>query len=375
MLSAYIHLPFCTHKCPFCDFAAFAGLSRLEDKYVDVLIDEINFKVKNIKPSLHTVSFGGGTPSLTSFDNLNKIMGVLHTKFNFTSDMEISLEATPHSLTREKLSQLKQLGINRLSIGVQSFNDDELKAINRDHTSLQAVEAIDLASQSGFTNINIDLMYGLPTQDLKSFKRSFDKLMNLSMQYDAIRHFSLYGLTLEGNSPFYKIHPKLSPNYPSDDESIKMYKLANNVAPDFGFERYEISNFAKPGYISRHNLNYWELGEFYGFGVGSYQYINNWRSSNTKNINKYLNDFKNLASHEEITYDIKVKESIMLGLRLKEGINLDEFHDKFNYDLTSLHSRTIDNLQRNGYIIKQSGNLSLTVKGLVVSNLVIEEFF
>ena len=350
MLGLYIHIPFCTHKCPFCDFAAFQGLAKLEDKYIDVLIKEIDFKVKQ-NQVVNSIFFGGGTPSLTSIENLAKVFQVLKTKFSFAPDIEISLESTPHSLDLAKTKELINLGFNRLSIGVQTFNDSELIAINRDHTSLQAEQGIEIAHLAGFKNINIDLMYGLPSQTYESFQTSFFKLMNLSKQYPYLTHFSLYGLTLEENSPFYKLHSKNSPLYPSDEISVNMYIFANKIASQFGYDRYELSNFAKPNYQSTHNLNYWQLGEFYGFGISSYQYLNNYRQSNWKSISKYLANYETCETVEYIDPKTKLKELIMLGLRLKEGINLQEFSDKFNYNFAINHAKTIAELEENGYCL------------------------
>src|SRR6185369_3731208 len=271
-LGAYIHIPFCTHKCDFCDFAAFAGMDHLEDEYCRVVIREIGERLNGQRPKVRTMFYGGGTPGLIASSNLEKIHEAFLQAVDLEEGAELSLETTPHSITKDKAARWLSMGINRLSIGVESLQDSELSAMGRDHTRHQAIEGIKRAAEAGFTNINCDLMYGLPTQTVDSWTATLSDLTALAESLP-IRHISAYALNLGANSPLYSRHPVNSAAYPEDEAFAQMYFNLLESTAEAGFEQYEISKFAKPGSFSRHNYSCWQQDEYLAFGVSAHRFV------------------------------------------------------------------------------------------------------
>ncbi|HEY9683303.1 MAG TPA: radical SAM family heme chaperone HemW [Drouetiella sp.] len=376
-LSAYVHIPFCTHKCDFCDFAAFAGLSHLEDQYCQVVCDEIAQREIDAVTErvLDSIFYGGGTPGLISVSNLTAIQNSLRRRFGMADNCEINLETTPHAISSEKTSGWHELGINRLSIGVESFQDDELKAIGRDHTRAQAYDGIDQALNAGFENICLDFMYGLPTQTLESWKNTLEQLFELTARHSQITHFSAYGLHLANNSPLYSRFPKDSPKYPEDKTHEEMFLLLLKMAREAGFEHYEVSNFCRPGNQSRHNLSYWNNSEYVAYGNSAHRYVGGVRSSNWRSISRYMKDYLGDETSEPIDAETRKREAIMLGLRLRSGLDLPSFESDFGINLLKTHKVPIQKLLKGGFVEIADDKLRITDRGVLVSNSIISELF
>jgi oxygen-independent coproporphyrinogen-3 oxidase len=373
--SAYIHIPFCTHKCDFCDFAAFAGVDHLEDEYCRIVCQEIEKRCASFEPggALNSVYFGGGTPGLIAADNLHLILRKLLSYFALAQGAEVCLETTPHSITRAKAAAWKELGINRLSIGVESLNDSELQAIGRDHTREQAIAGIELANESGCANISIDFMYALPTQTEHTWQETLDDFVRLAGRFDAIKHVSAYSLHLAGNSPLLFRFPKESTAYPPEESYEAMYDRLVDTLARAGFEQYEVSNFSKPGFASKHNLSYWNNSEYLAFGVGAHRYVKGVRSANLRSLSRYMKDFMKDEMREEIDQNMRMTEAIMLGLRLREGLDLQSFQHEFGLDLLAHRRREIEKLSKGGFLELKQNRLKLTHRGVPVSNSVIAE--
>ena len=376
-ISAYIHIPFCSHKCDFCDFAAFAGLDHLENEYCETVMREMEARLKQdpLPEELVSIFFGGGTPGLIDPKNIAALKDKLSSLAAISAEAEIELETTPHSITQEKAKAWLELGVSRLSIGIESFNDDELKAIGRDHTRAQALTGIETAISAGFKNINCDFMYSLPTQTLASWRQTLSEILELASAHPQIKHISAYSLHLANNSPLFSRFPKESVAYPDDELYQSMYSVLIEETEKNGFLQYEVSNFAKPGYQSKHNMAYWNHNPYVAFGVGSHRYFKETRSSNWRSLSRYMKDPLGDETFEEIDSETKIREAIMLGLRMRSGINLDSFATKYGVDLLQKHSSVVKKLVDGGLMHMPAGHLAITNKGVPVSNSIISEFF
>ena len=312
-LGLYLHIPFCLKKCSYCDFYSISDMSIMDD-YVNSLTEAINF-YKDKSKTVDTIYFGGGTPSLLKPQHIEKILNSVEKSFNIVS-CETTIEANPCTVDENHLKDIFNLGVNRLSIGVQSLNDFELKALGRLHDSLGAIQTIKLAQKAGFSNISADLMMGIPNQTQKSLFDSIDGLNNLG-----VTHISSYMLKIEEGTPFFKNRSSLS--LPNDDEVANFYLSAVEKLESLGFEQYEISNFAKKGFESRHNLKYWVLDDYLGLGPAAHSFYNGKRFYFERDISKFIkmaND-KNFTPNFESEVDLK-QEYIMLSLRLTKGLSL-----------------------------------------------------
>lgn len=355
--SVYIHIPFCLSKCRYCSFISF---NKLEKKtgYLYSLLKEIDYYYK--EENLDTIYFGGGTPSLFSVNELKKILD----KFNYSNNTEITIEVNPDSVNFEYLRGLKEVGFNRLSIGSQSFDDEILKIIGRRHNSEQIFQTIDWAKQAGFNNISVDLIYGLPNQTLDIFEKDLDKINTLDIQ-----HVSLYGLKIEEGCYFYNNYPE---NIADEDLQADMYLKAIEKLEKF--EHYEISNFAKNGCESKHNLNYWKENEYYGFGVAAHGFVDGVRYSNYCTLEEYMD---NPISHEFgkfLTEQEQLEESIFLGFRISKGININEINSRFNINFCEKYKKVLDKYTETGHIIKTNLGYCLSNEGFLLSNLILAEF-
>lgn len=368
--SAYIHIPFCTHKCSFCDFAAFAGLEAREDDYVQALTNEMKVRLANrARPTLDTLFYGGGTPGLLEIRKLSVIQEALLSLCNLSKNAEVSLETTPHAITAQKARAWSELGINRLSIGIESLSDYELKEMGRDHSRAEALAGLEVAANV-IDNLSIDFMYGLPGQTLESFAQTLQEALDLARRLP-ITHISAYGLEIAINSPLLVKHPRESSSYPSEEETVKMYDLLIDSLAEEGFAQYEVSNFAKPGFESRHNLTYWKNEPYFAFGVGAHRYVDGVRSGNSKSFNKYVRDFSEGEVLETIDEQGRIQEGIMLGLRLTEGIDLVDFEKRYGVNLRNTLAGEIDFLQKEGFLAIESGRLKITRKGMPLSNSIL----
>ena len=355
--SVYIHIPFCKSKCKYCSFVSFCK-PELITGYMYSLMKEIseNYCGETIK----TLYFGGGTPSLVPVNLIEKVIK----KFKFDSIPEITLELNPDDTNIEYLSGIRKIGINRLSIGSQTFDDEILKQIGRRHTSVQICEAVQQAKVSGFDNISLDLMYGLPNQTIEMLKYDIEKVLSLK-----INHISTYGLKIEEESFWGKNPPK---NTPEDDLQADMYEFINNELEKNGFYRYEISNFSKKGFESKHNLNYWDNNEYYGFGVAAHGYVDGVRYSNKKTIEEYM---ENPSLHEYgkfLTKEEKLEEEIFLGFRKTEGINVQRINERFDIDFETKYQLILQKYE--DYLEKTQTGYRLTIKGILLRNIILAEF-
>lgn len=357
--SAYIHIPFCRQKCRYCSFVSFPDLSN-KDEYIKTLKKEIfaGYKSEN----LQTLYFGGGTPSLLSVEELKDLTEI----FNFGDDAEVTLEINPETVDEKYLSDLKKTRVNRLSIGAQTFDDRILEMIGRKHKSADVFSVVEAAQKAGFNNISLDFIYGLPEQSLESFAHDLGKGAELGVE-----HISLYGLKIDEGCYFYKNPPK---NIADEDLQADMYIKAIEILEKYGFEHYEISNFARSGKYSRHNVNYWRCGEYYGFGVAAHGYINGARYSNPTNLNDYLGNFACRTQEHELNKKEQLEEKIFLGLRLKEGICLKEINKKFDIDFEKKYQNILSKYLETAHFKLENSNLKFTKKGILVSNYILADF-
>ena len=354
--SAYVHIPFCKSKCKYCSFVSF-NKPELITGYIFSLLKDISDNYQG--ESLNTLYFGGGTPSLVPVELLAKVVK----KFKLSSDYELTVEINPDDASFEYLSGLKNIGVNRLSMGSQTFDDEILKLIGRRHNSVQIVNAIDLARKAGFDNISLDLIYGLPTQTLEGLNSDLDKFLSLD-----IKHLSTYGLKIEADS-FWGKNP---PEVPDDDIQADMYELINRRMEERGFLRYEVSNFAKVGFESRHNLNYWNNDEYYGFGVAAHGYVDGVRYSNYRSIADYM---QSPATHETghiLTPKEQLEEEIFLGFRKSEGINIERIQERFGVDFEKKYSGILK--QYSEFFEKTPSGYRLNLRGVLLSNVILSEF-
>lgn len=371
-IGLYIHMPFCKAKCYYCDFISYANKEKLIKEYVEALIKEMKH-INLSKYSIQTVYIGGGTPSLIDSESISKIMDNVRP---FVADnAEITIEINPGTANKEKLKKYKEIGINRLSIGLQSADNELLSEIGRIHKYEDFLNVYNEARNIGFRNINVDLMLGLPNQDLKKLEESVKEVITLSPE-----HISIYSLILEENTKLYDMVMNEELKLPDEAIERKMYWNVKKMLENEGYIHYEISNFAKEGYKSRHNNDCWEQKEYIGIGVSSHSYLNNKRYSNSESVEEYIkninnNDFdKNITIHEEQTKEDKQKEYMILGLRKINGVNITKFKNKFGENPIFLYRQELNKLVQEELIEIYDNNIKLTDKGLDLANVVWEEF-
>lgn len=366
----YVHIPFCKKKCKYCDFVSFFCDEENQKKYICKLIEEINNK--DINKKVTTIYIGGGTPSFIDSKYIVQILNTLKEKFDIEENAEITIEINPGTITREKLLDYKNAGINRISIGLQSTENRLLELIGRIHTFEEFLNTYNLVKEIGFTNINIDLMLALPTQIKEELIESITKVIDLKPN-----HISLYSLILEEETELYRKVENKELEMLDEDVERKMYWKAKKILEKNGYNHYEISNFAKKGFESKHNLDCWNQEEYLGLGLSAHSYINNKRFSNTSDFDKYINS-KNFESiievHEKQGKEEKAKEFMMLGLRKIEGISISEFERRFRINPLFYFRFEISKLTDEGLIEVDLDNIKLTKKGLDLANLVFEEF-
>lgn len=375
-IGAYIHIPFCKQKCYYCDFLSFADKKEYEEKYVESLIKEIEvFKEKNNDVEFDTIYIGGGTPSYIDSKNIARILQTLISDNNISNVDEITIEVNPGTFLKEKMLEYKQIGINRMSIGLQSTNNNLLKEIGRIHNFEDFLETYQTARKIGFENINVDLMIGLPNQTFDDIKDEIEHIIKLEPN-----HISVYSLILEENTKLEQFVLQGKMKLPDEELERHMYWYVKNKLELYGYKHYEISNFAKKGYESKHNLNCWNQKQYRGFGLGAHSYINNKRFSNTENIDLYINNINkenfenNINIHEIQNIEMQEKEYMLLGLRKIDGINIQEFENKFGMNPIFLFKNELNKLSNEGLIKVDGNKIMLTNKGIDLANIVWEEF-
>ena len=371
-IGIYIHIPFCKQKCYYCDFVSYCNKDNLIEKYIQAVKKEI--QLQEIIKEIDTIYIGGGTPSYIEAKYIKEILEEIKTK-NISKEAEITIEVNPGTVTLEKLQEYKNYGINRLSIGLQSTQNNLLKTIGRIHNFEEFLETYKMARKVGFKNINVDLMLGLPNQKISDLKESLEKVLELKPE-----HISVYSLIVEENTP---IADKIEKNeliLPEEETERNMYWYVKNTLELNGFHHYEISNFAKKSFESKHNLNCWEQQEYIGIGTSAHSYVENVRYSNTENLEKYIDNIEqgtpenNKIIHEVQNENDKKKEFMLLGLRKIDGIKISEFKKVFGDNPIYLFRNELKKLSDEELIEIDDDIIRLTNKGIDLANLVWEEF-
>ncbi len=366
-IGLYVHIPFCKKKCLYCDFNSYE--IHDEDKYIDALCKEVANYTGKYK--FKTVFFGGGTPTLIKWQNIEKILELI--KPNIKEAAEITIECNPETVNEASMKKYRQLGINRLSIGLQAVQNDLLASLGRIHSFEDFLDCYTLARKQSFQNINIDLMFSLPGQDMAKWFETLKKVCGLGPE-----HISCYSLIVGESTPLYSLIKSGKLVIPDEDIDRKMYHLAENLLSDFGYKQYEISNFSKEGYKCEHNLIYWKNEEYLGVGAGSHSKINAKRFWNVKGVKEYIEKIDDkgnaMDGFEDIDMNEDMWETIILRLRLNEGLNISKFNEKYNKDFILLYGKTVTELIKEGLITKYNESITLTDLGRDISNYVFIKF-
>ena len=368
-LGIYIHIPFCASKCGYCDFYSLQGCDYLMPDYQDALIDHLEESARAIKEyQVDSVYFGGGTPSFYGADRIIELLEVLKLNGNLRLDAEVTVECNPDSISLNALKLLRQEGVNRLSVGVQASNNDLLKLIGRRHNFLQAQKSVADARKAGFSNISVDLMYGLPSQTKSDWADTLAKIVELHPE-----HVSCYGLKLEPGTPMYREYSG-SPILPDDDAQADMYSFAAEMLERYGYRQYEISNFAAPGFESRHNLKYWNMDDYMSFGPGAHSCVGNLRYSYVKDLKEYIYGVGKKISivdeYEEIDPLGRATEYVMLGMRTAQGISERDYRLRCQCDWRPI-AQVLRAFQEKGWVELTGDRWHFTVPGYLISNTLI----
>lgn len=371
-LGIYVHIPFCKQKCSYCDFISYCDKNDLIEKYIKALKQEIKDSSVN-EYEISTIYIGGGTPSYIESKYISEILKTIKQKYNISRNVEITIEVNPGTATKEKLRDYVEAGINRISIGLQSCNNNLLKMIGRIHTYEEFLSTYKLAREVGFKNINVDLMIGLPNQTLDDVKKSLEEISKLNPE-----HISVYSLIVEEGTPIEKKITDGQLKLPNEELEREEYWEVKKFLESLGYKHYEISNFAKTGYESKHNLNCWEQKEYLGFGAAAHSYMKKTRYSNTENIEKYINQEMQSKQlhivHEVQKEEEQKKEYMLLGLRKIDGVQISSFKNKFGCNPIMEFKNELNKLTQEGLIKIDLDQIKLTEKGIDLANIVWEEF-
>ena len=380
-MELYIHIPFCVKKCDYCDFLSFAADEQTQKSYVAALQKELAFDGAKYKDRrITTIFIGGGTPSWLKEDYMQAIMETVYHYFSVEQDAEITIECNPGTITEHKFEVYRRIGINRLSIGLQSVHNEELKILGRIHTFEQFLKTYDMARKHGFSNINIDLMSSLPGQTPEIFCDSLYQVLKLKPE-----HISVYSLIIEKGTPFYELYRfdavrqaagMQTESLPTEEEEYQTTKMTQHILKEAGYHWYEISNFAKPGYECRHNIGYWKRVDYLGVGLGASSLIDNVRYSNTRDLYTYLSVPAD-SLHEtaaQITRNEQMEEFMFLGLRMRDGFYRDEFTQAFGIPIEAVYGDALNHLQQEELLLKREGRIYLTDKGMDLNNYVVAQF-
>lgn len=371
-IGIYIHIPFCIKKCEYCDFISYCNKKEYVPQYINALKKEIKNNI-NKEYKITTIYIGGGTPSSIEENYIADIIETIKLNMNDEDlkdfeNIEVTIEVNPGTVNKEKLQVYKKIGINRLSIGLQETHNELLKSIGRIHTYEEFIKTYNLARKIGFNNINVDLMIALPNQTIRDIKENLEKITKLNPE-----HISVYSLILEEGTPFYNKYNENKIKLPDEELERNMYWYVKNTLENNGYMHYEISNFSKKGFESKHNMNCWNQEEYLGFGVAAHSYNNKIRYSNTNSIEEYIKG-SNKIIHEEQTLEDMQKEYMLLGLRKIEGINIQKFKNKFAQNPIFIFKEQLNKLVYEELIIVDGNEIKLTNKGLDLANIVWEEF-
>ena len=378
-LELYVHIPFCVRKCEYCDFLSAPAGADTQQEYVRNLLLEIEQKgVRCTDYEVTTIFFGGGTPSILKAGWIADILNAIHRNFKVRKDAEITIECNPGTLTFEKISIYKSAGINRISVGLQSASDAELRELGRIHTYGDFLKSYDLIRKKGFSNVNIDLMAALPGQTLKSYEQTLRRVLALKPE-----HISAYSLIIEEGTPFYEKYeadellrekgekPQM---LPSEETERLMYERTKELLLAHGYERYEISNYARRGYACRHNIGYWRRENYLGFGLGSASLLENERFHNTTDLTDYLGGDYLAYEQEKLDKKSQMEEFMFLGLRMTDGISTECFRQTFGLTVELVYGPVLEQQIADQLLRKEDGRIFLTERGLDVSNFVMAQF-
>ena len=373
-IGLYIHFPFCLRKCLYCDFPSYAGKEFLMDDYLDAVRIEIGEIKKRITGrKIETIFWGGGTPTLFHGEKLKNLLDYIKENLVIIEDAEITTEANPETLDKKKLEILKKAGVNRLSIGMQAGQDCLIKKLGRVHSIKDVERSVQWAKALGFDNINLDLMFGLPDQTLDQWMETL--IMAVDM---GVEHISTYALIIEEGTPFYELESQGKLNTASEEVEREMYHKGVAYLKRKGYNQYEISNFAQPGKECRHNLIYWKNRDYIGIGCGAHSFLDGERWSNYNDISQYIDSISKKRTAIEHRQRISISEqrfeTIMLGLRLIEGVSKLEFRERFNNDIRYYYDDAIDQLKKQGLLAEDSNRIYLTPKGMDFQNQVLLYF-
>ena len=372
MAGIYLHIPFCRSKCAYCDFYSIAD-TRLIDDFVEAILKEIDLQKEYLgNEIIQTIYLGGGTPSMLKVNHIEKILNHIHKQFNIDKNREITLEANPDDLSKDYLKSIKNLGLNRLSVGIQSFSDSDLQLMKRKHTVNQSISSVKCAQDIGFNNISIDLIYGLPDLSLENWEKNINKALNLNIQ-----HISAYHLTIEPNTLFHKYYKSQKLNLPNEDESLDQFRLLKEKTAEKGFLHYEISNFAVDGFISLHNTNYWMGVRYLGLGPSAHSYNLTSRQWNIQNLPIYLDEIlkgKLPYERENLTETEKYNDFVITSLRTMWGLNIEKLKTQFDKKYENHFLEISKKMFKKNLLIKSGKNYILLDKGMFISDNIIQEF-
>ncbi len=377
MFGLYIHIPFCVAKCGYCDFNSGPALSGEIDEYLSALIEEIKIFAKGNRRIVETLYLGGGTPTLLSEGQFTQLLNTIRDRFTLLEDIEITVEANPGTLDRSKAEHLLALGVNRISLGVQSLHDSLLSRMGRVHSSAQSLETFKMLSSAGFRNVGIDLIYALPGQKQKDWEEDLVRILALKPE-----HLSLYGLSVEKGTLFDRELKAGTLDLPSEGEEIRMFYAARGLTGEAGYEHYEISNYARPKYQSRHNRLYWAMQEYYGAGAGAHSFFRidgPLRFSNVTEPSSYIQRMKGskdpVSRRELLPQKTLLAEAMMLGLRMTEGVEIQRFQQEYGVDPLSYFSESLSRAYEKEWLEVEKGRVRLTDTGLILSNEVFMDLF
>lgn len=378
-LELYVHIPFCVKKCNYCDFLSFSADDQMHRKYAEALIRQIIASSKQFRDYLVTsVYIGGGTPSWLDQELMVRILDTLLSSFCVSQDAEISMECNPGTMTKGKLEAYRLTGLNRLSIGLQSTEDDELKLLGRIHTYEQFLKTYEMARGAGYGNINVDLMSCLPYQTAEKFSKTLSRVIRLKPE-----HISAYTLMIEKGTPFYEQYKfdavrqeagMPTEVLPSEDECYRIYKMTQAMLTEAGYEQYETSNYAKPGFACEHNIGYWTRAEYLGLGLGAASLMGNVRYTNTTDIYKYISGEEIIAKEEPVERKAQMEEFMFLGLRMNQGISRQDFQNAFGISVEAVYKDVLEELKGEELLQVANGRIFLTEKGSDLSNYVMAKF-
>ena len=382
-MELYIHVPFCIKKCAYCDFLSAPAGEEERQRYVETMIKEIQgYRKKYQEYCVTTIFVGGGTPSVLSGEQIKEVFNALRASFVIDTQAEITIEVNPGTVTEEKVEAWMQAGVNRISIGLQSVNDEELQMLGRMHTYKDFLNTYHLLRDKGFNNLNIDLISAIPGQTLESWKKTLSTVAELEPE-----HISAYSLIVEEGTPFYSIYGEggadgnlesMVQPLPDEETERFIYEETETILQKYGYDRYEISNYAKPGYACRHNEGYWRRVNYLGVGLGASSLIENQRFQNFSTYDAYMDAIQNQKLfHEEVeslSVTDEMEEFIFLGLRMMSGISREEFQKKFGKKIETVYEKQIQQLKKDGLIEFVENRIRLTKRGIDISNYVFEQF-